>query len=143
MLDVNFTSELTAKKDLELAVTPKLAIFSEDPVGNRPLLIFKIEKQTVTFTPKILVDPEIVASAKQSAKALSTAASTVGFAGLAATLVGISLQLPIMGYFIKFILILKIINRFKFMNIDFGPILGVFLDGIFNMFEVGDQKIDQ
>jgi hypothetical protein len=48
-----------------------------------------------------------------------------------------------MGFFIKFILIFKIIDRLKLLNINFGPMLGQFLDlvgNILNLTSGGNQE---
>jgi hypothetical protein len=105
-------------------------------------LIFNEATRSVSFHPNPLIDTETLEQMKERSKALSTAGSVAAGVGLGATVAGIALQLPIMAFFIKFILIMKILNRFKFMNINFGPILGTFLNGIFNLFELGDPTIE-
>lgn len=142
ILDLNFTAEVNVAKDITLEVSTKESIFAKDSVGDRPLLIFNTNKNSVTFRPKAKIDQETVSGMRSTAKTLSTVGNVAAGFGLGASVMGIAFQLPIMAFFLKFILIMKILNRFKFLNIDFGPVLGTFLNGIFNLFELGDPTIE-
>jgi hypothetical protein len=142
ILDLNFTAEVNIAKDITLEISTKESIFAKDSVRDRPLLIFNTKTDSVTFRPKAKIDQETVESMRSTAKTLSTVANVAAGFGLGASIMGIAFQLPIMAFFLKFILIMKILNRFKFLNIDFGPVLGTFLNGIFNLFELGDPTIE-
>ena len=142
MIDLNFTAEVDTSQQLIMYISTFDSIFAKSTVGDRPLLIFNALNESVTFNPNPVVDTETINDMKTRSKALSTAGNVAAGVGLGATVAGIALQLPIMAFFIKFILIMKILNRFKFMNINFGPILGTFLNGIFNLFELGDPTIE-
>lgn len=144
MIDLNFTANVDTSEQRTMVVSVKTNenIFARDTVGDKPLLIFNSGNDTIAFNPNPLIDTETLEQMKTTSKQMSQASSVAAGVGLGATVAGIALQLPIMAFFIKFILIMKILNRFKFMNINFGPVLGTFLNGIFNLFELGDPTIE-
>lgn len=142
MIDLNFTSKVDTSQQLKMHISPVESTFAKNPAGDRPLLIFNPLNVSVTFHPHPFVDAKTINNMKSRSKTLSTAGNVAATVGLGATIAGITLQLPIMAFFIKFILIMKILNRFKFINISFGPVLGTFLNGIFNLFELCDPTIE-
>lgn len=89
------------------------------------------------------IDPEELETAKTRGETVSKAANVMAFTGIGIGVLGIVLQLPVMNFLIKFILIMKILNRFKLINISFGELLDQFLGGIFNIFQGGDIVIEE
>jgi len=60
--------------------------------------------------------------------------------GAALGVAAVFLQLPIAGAIIRFVMVFKILNRLRLINVNTGGILGSFLNTIYNLFEYGNQK---
>lgn len=108
------------------------------------MLIFQKSNQTLkikSLTPPI--PEEELKTAETRGKTVGDIGNTLVFTGLGVGVVGVMLQFPVMTFLIKFVLIMKIVNRFKLLNIRFGDYLDAFLSGLFNVFEGGDVRIKE
>jgi len=143
LIDLYIDHEFPPGTELTLNVINTKNIISIDPITGRASLIFLDSNVSTIFEPEVKIDDETKKTLETTARGISTTATVLGSIGLGVGLLGLLCQLPIMSFLIKFVLIMKILNRLKLLNINFGPILGTFLSAIFNIFEVGSMTIDE
>lgn len=137
---MKFESEI---ETATIRVTSKGGAVLVNERSQEALLIFLKSNQTLKIeNMKPPIDPKELETAANRGSSVSTTANALAFAGIGVGTVAIVFQLPFMNFLIKFILIMKIINRFKLINIDYGELLDKFLGGIFNIFETSDTKIE-
>ena len=69
---------------------------------------------------------------------MSTSAEAVASGGVALGFAAIFLQIPIAGALIRFLMIFKVLNRLRLINVNPGGILLAFLKNVYNLFEYGN-----
>lgn len=142
MIDLNFTKTLESTT-LKLKNTQN--IIYTDPISGEAKLIFIDSEPSIPISAFPPISEGTIEGARATSAAITTSAEVLGNGGSLLGVIGIFLQIPILGIIVKFVLIFKILNRLRLININTGGILGIFLGNIYNLFEYGqaDEGIGQ
>jgi len=139
MLDLNVSETF---ENLEVKVRKKKEIAFIDPDTLEALLILITDEASITMK-KIQEppNPTLLETFETIGNVVGTVASSAAAAGAVIALVG-----PLCGVnaaasvFIKFMLIFKVIDRLKLLNIYFGPILTTFLNLIASLLNFRSKR---
>lgn len=130
LIDLNFTKKVS---NVKLTVLSKKNLVYKDPDTFEGVLYLNNTFSTLSFNVDVKPNKELFEGMETTADAVGTVAAVAGSFGVGVALVGSFFQLPAMSYLVRFIVLFKILDRLKLINIYFGPILTVFLDKVGNI----------
>lgn len=130
ILDFNFTKKI---ENVELTVIALKKLIYIDPDTLEGVLYLNNTLSTIKFDADIKTDEGVLKGFKTTSETIGAVAGTVGAIGLGVALTGSFFQMQAMGYLVKFLMMFKILDRFKLLNIYYGEILGAFLESVGNI----------
>lgn len=133
-MDFNFTKP-TDKTTIRLK--NRQNIIYNNKLTLEALLIFIDSEPTIEVATFVPIPASVLNTATTTSKVMTGSAEAIASGGAALGVAGIFLQIPIASLLLKFIMIFKILNRLRLININSGGVLGVFLANIYNVFEYG------
>jgi len=137
ILHLNFTKD---SEETKLTVTNLENILYSNGITHEAELIFIDSSPSIKITPVKPINENLLKGIVSSGKSIATTAEVLASGGAALGVAAVFLQLPIAGAIIRFVMVFKILNRLRLINVNTGGILGSFLNTIYNLFEYGNQK---
>lgn len=137
ILGLNFTKTLPAST---ITVKNTENVLYSNPLTHQAELIFIDSSPSLKIIPTEKPSESLIQGAMTSATSMTTTAEVLASGGAMIGMAAIFLQFPIAGAIIRLVLVFKILNRLRLININSGGVLGSFLANVYNLFEYGNAE---
>jgi hypothetical protein len=132
-INLNFTKTY---EDVELnlinSVNPDTPEYI-DPETNIATIIFTNNNDKINFRAEPPYSESLIKGMVTTGSTFGDVAGAAGTIGFSVAMIASFFNMPAMGFLVKFLIMFKILDRLKLLNVYFGPLLGGFLDAIGNI----------
>lgn len=136
LVHLNFTKD---SEETTLTMKNLENILYSNPISHEAEFIFIDSTPSIKITPIKPIDEDLLKGISTTGEIMAATAEVLASGGAALGIAAIFLQLPIAGAIIRFVLVFKILNRLRLINVNTGGLLGSFLNTIYNLFEYGND----
>lgn len=138
-LELNFTKSVQ-NKTLYLKIIDYEKIRELKNSSNSFKIASTIEIENIYYEK---IEKEEIEKIEERTKRTSQATEGLGYVATGFSLIALILSLDATGTLIKMAQIMKLVNKLRFINVEYGILLGTFLDNIGDIFNTGKVKCNE